>query len=886
MAGTGSAHSTDTQPEHLAQERVEAIGGWDRVLQRGLELAIALVLVLAVAFMGVRYEWGWLAWGELALVIATGLALALWLVRVWLNPSFGLVLNGSFVLLAAGAALVAIQLLPLPLSLLGLLSPGLKSHLPLWQTNTGEAVSWGPWRTLSLAPDRTVTGLRFFGLYCLLYFLVVQNVRTASQVRRVLTTIFAIGALTAILALLQYTFWAPKFYWSFDIPWVSHKYRWVRGPFTNKNHFAGFMAMSVGPGLLCLLSWMGALKRRSNRSRRSRDFWTPMAGFALLCMVGAAFLSLSRGGIVATATALSVAGLGLAYYGRSKRQWLVLTVLGCALLGILLGFAGTEKLQARLATLDVNELVEGRSGAKRTALWTALLHAVPDYPSLGTGIGTHEYVYRRYFAKAGPTVYTHAENGYLQLLVEGGVPALLLTALAIFWLARWCLKALRREHEDEASICAVAVAASLLAVVVHSAVDFVWYIPSHALLIAMLAGLACTLAGLRSHRMVTRSLRMPRWGTAALAACLSVAFVGWTGKSYCNARAASLYTAYALRHPMDDDDPQTAPREKVPHSQLDVDQLQAVAKYCPERAEYHYQLAEAYRARFLESPRYQEISMPLLQIRQTVRDSGFTSSTQVESWLASMLGAQGHGWLKEACRHYEQAVRQCPLFSPAYLRLSELRFVARSSVPSSAGLLAQAISTRQYDPDVLYNAGLDFFAQGSSVDAIDAWRRAALASAQHKRAILDQITGLVSLRALLDHFQPDLETCLWLAQTRFALPEQRQERLQLLLHAKGLAFERPLVKETARQLTELHTMLAEAGADKEAAACAQQALRANPHSFTLRIEMAKWLIDHAQWQEARQHLDWCSFRHPNHPKVRQLRLAVLKEKLSRRSHLR
>ena len=64
----------------------------------------------------------------------------------------------------------------------------------------------------------------------------------------------------------------------------------------------------------------------------------------------------------------------------------------------------------------------------------------------------------------------------------------LVVLLALGCVGSWCATSLRVGTVPAARPCALAVTASLIAAAVHGAVDFVWYLPSHALLLAVLAG--------------------------------------------------------------------------------------------------------------------------------------------------------------------------------------------------------------------------------------------------------------------------------------------------------------------------------------------------------------------------------------------------------------
>ena len=73
---------------------------------------------------------------------------------------------------------------------------------------------------------------------------------------------------------------------------------------------------------------------------------------------------------------------------------------------------------------------------------------------------------------------THAENGYLQVLLETGVVGLALVLTGIVVCASWCAGGIRASVPTRVRVCAAAIAASLAAFAVHALVDFVWYVPA------------------------------------------------------------------------------------------------------------------------------------------------------------------------------------------------------------------------------------------------------------------------------------------------------------------------------------------------------------------------------------------------------------------------
>jgi hypothetical protein len=118
----------------------------------------------------------------------------------------------------------------------------------------------------------------------------------------------------------------------------------------------------------------------------------------------------------------------------------------------------------------------------------------------GAGWGTYAAVYPRFQPLAIEGIADYAHQDYAQMLLEGGVFAVLLLATCL-WLAGSRAVALlgsalrhrRLNHEDMGSaLCGL----GLLGLLLHSLVEFNMHIPANAILGALLAG-----AYLRSPRL-------------------------------------------------------------------------------------------------------------------------------------------------------------------------------------------------------------------------------------------------------------------------------------------------------------------------------------------------------------------------------------------------
>jgi O-antigen ligase len=382
-------------------------------------------------------------------------------------------------LLLALHGLVLLQLVPLPPFLLRLVSPGSHSYHDLLALVP--RLGWAP---ISVSPVDTARGLAFLAGVSLLYAFAYRELASPEWRRRAVVVIVANAALLTLAALVQLRSDDPRKILGFYKP----EWDWaVFGPYVNKNHFAGYLALAIPLGL----AWTHSAFRELRRVwRRRRHGWLALgdpAGLAWMrraavaaVLLAGLLLSRSRGGLMAVVVATVAAPLLL------RRR--VLAALGGALvLAAALLFVGTETLER-----DTARALED----SRFSVWPDALRMVPDFPVFGVGFNDFPSAYRRY-----QRVHLHewvgeAHNDYLQALTDIGLLGLGLTLGLVALLVRTALR------NAETGNVSVGLLGSVLASCTHALVDFNWQVPANAATFALLAGLAMQSPGHRLGRTV------------------------------------------------------------------------------------------------------------------------------------------------------------------------------------------------------------------------------------------------------------------------------------------------------------------------------------------------------------------------------------------------
>ena len=120
----------------------------------------------------------------------------------------------------------------------------------------------------------------------------------------------------------------------------------------------------------------------------------------------------------------------------------------------------------------------------RLPVWDATIGLVTDHLALGSGFGSFGHAFFQYQPAATSQYrWNYAHSDWLQSGADGGI-------IATASLLVLSVMAFRRRPTPTAVSCAVA--AGLVAIVLHSTVDFVLRIPANAVLVACLVGMSST----------------------------------------------------------------------------------------------------------------------------------------------------------------------------------------------------------------------------------------------------------------------------------------------------------------------------------------------------------------------------------------------------------
>ena len=772
-------------------------------LQRISDAGIAVcVLAVPLTMAGIR-EYG------LALFMLCSFVIGItWAAQQLLSPTSNTPLAAAAAIAILSIGLVWLQIQPLSTQLLADLSPFNSKYLTLGRETQGHIPEPGGWNQISMTPEATRSGLVLLIAYVIFFLTLTQRLRTQQDVDRLIKLVGISATVMATIGIAQLLIGDDKFLWIIEHP--SRTAAWpAKGTFTNQNHFAHFLALGIGP----LVWWWQSLtssnqpvtpkptsRSRSGRSSqdsqwsttrrqfstvRSNTLQTDSSGWRLTIGSCAAVLalgticSMSRGGIAAFMIASAVSMMVLGTNWKSALQ--LLGPLAIFIVASVLAF-GTEELTSRwnqlIQTQSVDDLSHGR-----WALWTALSHAITEFWPAGSGVGSHADVYPIWMSEQFTVRFSHAESGYLQVLLETGLPGFALLLSSIGLCGWWCLRGWIQGNRPQRRRI-IALSAGLLASILHSIVDFVWYIPGCMILTLVIIACVCRSSQLTRPAPAKDHPRSTRYATV-FAGILLVSILP-VGALFANTIQSDLKSLpYWQSYHKDMRTIAKGPsEEKVDSLNEQLDTMIGNLEQCTIADPFHHHacsaLAPLYLQRFEQRSEASDNQMTLQDVRDTVRHADFETREELHEWLTRALGENIKD-LYRAVHTARQALRERPLRSEAYLVLSETSFLTGMAPTEIQAVINQAVRLRPHDPNVLYAAGLLADESDDSESAWQMWQHAATLDSVITQQLVHRFVDRISANELLNQLKP-VRHMYWTLYVAYGEAERPEAQKAVAVH--------------------------------------------------------------------------------------------------------
>jgi O-antigen ligase/tetratricopeptide (TPR) repeat protein len=833
----------------------------ERVLCSAADIGLAICVFVTPLMLGGRHDAG-----RLVYLLGAGLAAIGTFGRVEFRRGSVSIPCWLLATLAGAVALVGLQVLPATF-LVDWFGPDLSKILPMW----GESGYFGAWKTLSLTPGASREGLALLLAHALLLISLVVRLDSYEEITRCMRWVAAAALGMTLIAFLQYALPNGKVLWVY-----SHPHRdfdgALQGAFANKNHFAHFVLLGLGP-----VVWLASLQRKRSGSHRAISFRAAF-GLCVVAMIVAVFVSQSRGAVVAlmlaTLCSFAVGWRGNAIGGRHVIALSLLTLGGFA--GVtMFGYDRVSKRTDDLLTANLEQLDAEHS---RRSIWEANLKAFQASPWVGFGAGSHPEVYPLFLEAPTTREFTHAESGYLQIASENGLAGLLLLATMLGGVAAACVRGISRVSDEKTAILWAAIVASLIASAVHSAVDFVWYLPG--LLSVTIALMACAIQLERLTRKDAPNKPPSRTrqehhflmtGMATALGCFAVVIIArpafastdWDKYLRVSMSLRSMVERQAVQSGSGDD---SLYNETVATcSARMVELLRDAITTDPNNARARLRLARKLLQVDAASVSKSDPPMTLELIRDAAVHGGFEKPAEMRAWFDRVFSTRVAN-LQSAYDEAMTAVRMSPLQGEGYLCLASLGFLDPTG-PETSDCVDQALAVRPYDGQVLFEAGREYWIEGRHQEGVELWRQSIRRPGNHQAQLIAVYASFATAADMIEQLDPGPDATA-AALKIYSRLEKPSDLGAICDHAMNEARREeaagdatPLVIAERWRQVSATLRLIERG--PEAVAAAEHAAEIAPQWFPIRIELAAAYRSVEKFDEADPHIRWCLARRPD-----------------------
>lgn len=394
-----------------------------------------------------------------------------------------------------------LQVMPMPASWLAVLSP---NSLKIQQA-AGLAEAGLPFHlSLDIFQSRIMASLSC--AYFLIFVLVLFLVRDAKRLDRFAQVLVWSGLLQAMAGIFLFSLGAH--YRMFFSELIHDN---VIGTFVNRNHFAGYMEMALSIGIGLMLARLG---KRGHSYSGWRQRLVAALSFLispkmrlrmmLVIMVIALVLTRSRMGNTAFLAAMLIVGMVSIPLSWRMAPATVALILSLVIVDVVIigTWVGLEKVVNRIndTTLVSN------SGGGQDSIEERLLPArytldlIREFPVFGAGAGSFYNVFAKYRPPEVGGYFDHAHNDYAEIASDSGLLGAGLLATLVLSTFSISIKVLYQRRASLPRGVAFGALMSIVALAIHSSVDFNLQIPANALTFVMILALAWVAAKLPSQR--------------------------------------------------------------------------------------------------------------------------------------------------------------------------------------------------------------------------------------------------------------------------------------------------------------------------------------------------------------------------------------------------
>lgn len=301
------------------------------------------------------------------------------------------------------------------------------------------------------------------------FFLATQAFQSRQEFTALAWFLVLLSFAVSLLGIIQYFTSPDHIYWISELA-VSKPF----GPFVNRNHFAGFVELTLPTGLAMLT--LRGIRREQ----------VPLMILLTLVPISAVVLASSRAGIICVG--LEVCGMAAFRLSRQRVERVRVAPVAIAVAAgvILIGWIGVGHAVERFLPSHTTGVPLG----KRLSMTRGALNIFLDHSIAGAGLGTTIAVYPRYETMYDGRVVDHVHDDYAEALAEAGALGGVCGLAFLILLFRDARRGLMAEQGHFSRALHVGATAAVGALLLHSFVDFNLHILSNALLFLLQASVA------------------------------------------------------------------------------------------------------------------------------------------------------------------------------------------------------------------------------------------------------------------------------------------------------------------------------------------------------------------------------------------------------------
>ena len=389
-------------------------------------------------------------------------------------------------------------------------------------------------------------------MYAFLFFAIVNNLYRQESAQIISFTLIFLAVGISCFAIYQFLTHSNRV-WDSISPYPGR----ASGTYISPNNLAGFLEMLLPLALACVLV------------ARIKPITRILLGYAALVMLAGMAVTFSRGGWVAVTVAV-LALLGILIVHRNHR-------LPALLLLVILAGGGTvfvteylSKTISYMRRVGTSETGGQLDFSVRRDIWMAAEQMWRDHFWWGVGPAHYDYRFREYRPESVQLSPDRVHNDYLNLLADWGAAGgiIVLAGMVVFGAGtRKTWRYIRPPENDfgrgmsNRFALFLGAGTGLLALAVHSVVDFNLHVPANAILGVTLLALLSSNLRFATERHWQRA-RLPVKILATLALGLGAAYLScqgwrrgheavWLARAeqapvYSPAQAAALEKAFAI----------------------------------------------------------------------------------------------------------------------------------------------------------------------------------------------------------------------------------------------------------------------------------------------------------------------------------------------------